>query len=323
MLLIAVISLAVLILSHYFKHHRHDDPDTLSPQTCRLIIDGQQLSRARPPNLLTRQLSRALPNQRHRRVFGVENAFDTHDDRRAKDSVHHARRLLNLRAADWEALAGMAREAVRGSMENMAVSRHGTRSVSLVGLMQTLTLRVVLWVLFGMRDEAVAVCDAELVELAGAINDAWIASKRGLLQSPSSSSAPPRFQDNHRLQTCLARIFPAMNSLDPRDNPLNLILPGFETTWRVALRAVVKTGYTTASRHHPEWRALLVAFAHNPSKQQFERAHNHDHDHEHDQGGGGGGGGVSAKMLINEALRLYPPRRGGCTGRSRRRPRPR
>ncbi|RAK80147.1 uncharacterized protein BO72DRAFT_445551 [Aspergillus fijiensis CBS 313.89] len=82
-----------------------------------------------------------------------------------------------------------------------------------------------------------------------------------------------------------------MEPTNPRDNPLCWILPGFETSWRINLRMVLEL-LLNKGQTHPDWTATMIAFAENPTKIQFEAAGEDD---------------FSAKDLVAEGLRLYPP----------------
>ncbi|PYH81365.1 hypothetical protein BO82DRAFT_432702 [Aspergillus uvarum CBS 121591] len=99
------------------------------------------------------------------------------------------------------------------------------------------------------------------------------------------------FAHNPDLQACLSALFPTFARTNPRDNPLCWILPGFETSWRIILRMVLELLLNTGQTHL-DWTATMIAFAENPTKTQFEAR---------------GADGVSAKDLVAEGLRLYPP----------------
>ncbi|CAI7566872.1 unnamed protein product [Penicillium glandicola] len=159
-------------------------------------------------------------------------------------------------------------------------------------LVQALTLRVVLQVLFSMEDEALNLPNSCLIELANAINITWMNSKIKATLTP--------FENNSHLQGAILGIFPAIQDLNPLNNPLNMILPGFETMWRIAICMFIETGYTTGFQH-PEWRTQLAAFARTPSKAVFVQKVGIDN--------------VSVEQLVNEALRLYPPTKR-CYGSS-------
>jgi Cytochrome P450 len=159
-------------------------------------------------------------------------------------------------------------------------------SIKLVPLAQSLSLHAVLWVFFSSRDDSRVeyLPFNSLVRLSEEINRAWIASK--------NEDTLIEFMDNTHLQVALATVLPGRDIFDPRENPLRLILPGFETLWRIVLRTFLEIGYKTGNQH-PNWREAMVAYTMNPTASQSSDTTP--------------GNGVSAKFLVNEALRVYPP----------------
>jgi hypothetical protein len=127
--------------------------------------------------------------------------------------------------------------------------------------------------------------EGELLRLAECINRTWIGSK--------DEATLVAFEDNHELRECLSAVFPGL-PISNKQNPLNWILPGFETLWRVVLMALIETRFKTG-RHHPEWEQLMVTFAQRSTKDQFREI--------------SATVGISAENIVNEALRLYPPTR--------------
>ncbi|KAL4759081.1 uncharacterized protein BDW70DRAFT_169722 [Aspergillus foveolatus] len=102
------------------------------------------------------------------------------------------------------------------------------------------------------------------------------------------------FRDNIVLQARLTAVFANretnINILDPASNPLNLILPSFETVWRIVLRLFV-----VLHRHENEdYKRTLLEFVRNPTLTQYRLRPDN---------------GVSVEFLVKEALRLYPPTR--------------
>jgi len=152
---------------------------------------------------------------------------------------------------------------------------------------QTLSMRLVLWILFGRAEGGSEshVQDRDLVNLAEAINRVWLESK---------SSKIPKFEENHDLQAALSAVFPDHDILQPEENPLNMILPAFETLWRATLRTFIEVRFTTG-RGNLEWHRTLATFAQMPTMGQFKLQ--------------GTESGISAEFLVSEALRLYPPTR--------------
>jgi len=111
----------------------------------------------------------------------------------------------------------------------------------------------------------------EIARLAGLIHELWMQSKSG---APSA--------------TARAELDGVINSLFPdvEENPLNFILPAYETLWRVVLRLFIET-----HRGPPEWREVLGLYLQEPSSTLFRNSRD----------------GVSPAFLVHEALRLYPP----------------
>ncbi|KAJ5929119.1 Cytochrome P450 [Penicillium verhagenii] len=236
-------------------------------------------------NQLTPLKSRAISNQRLRLAFGIDNAFTSHEEIRVNEFVAQAKGLINLTPIAWNRLSGIAHRAVRISIENETANGHGEIKIRVMDLIQALTLRIVLHVLFSMEEETLNdLPDSRLIRLATEINTTWIASKTETTITP--------FENNTRLQKALLDIFTSSHDLSPQNNPQNLILPGFETMWRIVLCMFIETRYKTGLQH-PEWRSQIAAFACTPSKVVFTEKVGIDN--------------VSVEHLVNEALRLYPP----------------
>ncbi|KAE8312117.1 hypothetical protein BDV41DRAFT_565291 [Aspergillus transmontanensis] len=256
---------------------------SIDPEIYRRIIEGKGLYQEVHNQLNARQ-SRAIPNQRLRAVFGIENALTTDNEIHAKRFLRQAKGLINLSPTAWESLSGLVRSAARRSIDGAMANNPDKPRVMLTNLVQVLVLRVVLSVLFRIETGALEIPDDDLLRLAEAINDAWTSSK--------DKAHLVSFEDNISLQNSLKTVFPHLNCLDSQENPLNLVIPGFETMWRIVLRLFIEINYTSGLQH-PEWQGIMAAFAHAPTKDEFERRN--------------GEKSVSAEMLVNEALRLYPP----------------
>ncbi|KAL4820740.1 hypothetical protein BDW67DRAFT_153126 [Aspergillus spinulosporus] len=248
---------------------------------CRAIIDGSQFPDARK-NHLTRLEAKALPNQPLKRAFGISNAFTTCNEAEAKEFVENVRRSIEVRAVDWHGLAGALHCMLESIIEE---NRNGSRiKVTLIPTVQSLALRAALWNLFQMRDDA-HLENKHLADLGEIINGTWLIMKE---------ERALEFKDNIVLQVRLSAVFANhktdINILDPASNPLNLILPSFETVWRIVLRLFI-----VLHRHeNGDYKRTLIEFIRNPTLTRFR--HRPDN-------------GVSADFLVKEALRLYPPTR--------------
>ncbi|KAJ5812912.1 Cytochrome P450 [Penicillium robsamsonii] len=271
---------AITGLSLSFAHSRFY---AFNFSRCWRII-GRKPPFKKPYNRLTLLQSRAIPNQRLRVAFGIDNAFTSHDEPRVKQFIVQAKSLINLSPTAWSLLSDIAQRAVRRNIKDATANGHGEIKIRVMDLVQALTLRMVLQVLFSMEDEALSLPDSCLIELSNAINITWINSKSKTTLTP--------FENNSHLQKAILGVFPATQDLNPQNNPLNMILPGFETMWRITICMLIETGYMTGFQH-PEWRTQLAAFARTPSKAVFVQKVGIDN--------------VSVEQLVNEALRLYPP----------------
>ncbi|KAI9927191.1 hypothetical protein AWENTII_011053 [Aspergillus wentii] len=234
-------------------------------------------------NLLSQFESRARPNHRLRIAFGIDNAFTSTDQPYVKQFVERAKSHANVPSADWIDLSQKIGDAAGSWLQDGKLIHSPNPRIKLTSLIQALSLRVVLLTFFGLGSEVLGDgANGDLINLAGAINWAWMASKE--------EHTMPRFEDNVYLQKCLFAILPDQDMHNPKGNPLNFILPGFETMWRVVLRLFLEVQF--ADNEH---RDILIHFAETPTKTQFQQLD--------------GNRRVCAEFLVNEALRLYPPTR--------------
>ncbi|PYI32467.1 hypothetical protein BP00DRAFT_472843 [Aspergillus indologenus CBS 114.80] len=268
----AINVIAVGLFTIYLLHRPQSKSS--NPAECRTLIQAHRFRAAK--NGLSPHISRIRPNARLAFVFGIENAFTTPDEGYADYFVKNARDLINLKAQDWGNLA----KTLRSAANKLTSTAHRLHLASLV---QSLSLRIILTTLLNAELDTIPHAEQHMITLAQAINRAWVSSK--------NDADLIDFAHNADLQASLSALFPTYNKTDPRDNPLCWILPGFETSWRINLRMVLELMLNTG-QSHPEWTSTMIAFAHSPTKTQFEAP---------------GGDGVSAKELVAEGLRLYPP----------------
>lgn len=253
------------------------------PAECRLLIASKDFKKKN--NLLTAYESRAKHNEWFRLVFGIDNSFTTVDAAHSNVFSDYTRGLMLLQPNQWEKLSGTMSGHVRKWLDAPAPSSSYRLFVPLATMVQSLTLRF----LFLTLNQATPIDppDDALVRLADAINCTWVAAKRGC--------EVPAFKDNDYLLEALSAVFPNIDlqAASERDNPLNWILPGFDTIWRVVLRLVIELGYHD-NPNHLAWTKTLIQFAHKPTRTQLMAP---------------GSRAVSAEHIVNEALRLYPPKR--------------
>ncbi|KAJ5617230.1 hypothetical protein N7537_002344 [Penicillium hordei] len=314
--IVLAISLLLIVILSQRQKTKYTSND---PALCRQIIAGV-LKHEDQPNILSPHQAKAMANRHLPIAFGIDNSFTQTDSIHASMFVQKVKPLINLSAKQWQGVSEFARVMTNHWIEHgfSGVDRSGGSSchegnhdsnmirvdrnrINIASLAQILSLKVVLCLFFKQRPQDQA-CDENLLSLAQSINRVWISSKL-----KSAENDIPRFEDDVLLQTSLANIF-GKHDL-PEDNPLNLILPSFETMWRIVLRAFLEVRFATGKEVR-EWRDTMVAFAENPTKLQFEA------------------GAVSpssneprisdtqcvqispsAKQIVLESLRLYVPTR--------------
>lgn len=247
------------------------------PAACALIIACRGYDDSGDRNTISRVQSRAIPNQRLVRTFGIDNAFTTTDDNYRKDFRRHAKEKITLDDGTWKTIADLAEQLV-GS----AIPQPGgdIASIRLDSLGQSVTLKMTLHVLFDL--DPLQLDDKLILYIAQQINFLWAQSK---------SIKYPTDANQKGLRKALGSIFPGVGR-NARQNPLNLILPAYETMWRVALFCFIEVTFRQGAR--AEWKQVLIEFLADPTKARFEER-------------GPDPCVVSAADIVNEALRLYPP----------------
>ncbi|EEQ27287.1 hypothetical protein McanCB56680_005958 [Microsporum canis] len=260
---------------------RRSDADS-----CRMIIAGKNPFQNTATGILTSLQSRAGPNQALRKAFGINNAFTSEDNNVVKDFVAKARTRMNLYIADWERAATLAATTLKslGFLEQVGRDCDGatSRTVPVANVVQVTCLTVVLSTILQADIDKFQYKD--ILDLAEGINRIWVSSKN------MKEELRPVYQKEVALHNILRAIFPGIQVDDSTQNPLNLILPSFETLWRIVLRTFLEV----ISSRKPEFKQALEAFFRSPGKEQF----NHQISP-----------GISARNIISEALRLYPPTR--------------
>lgn len=247
------------------------------PAACARIVAciGYDISEDR--NLISKVQSRAYPNQRLVRTFGIDNAFTTTNEKYRKVFRSYTKEKMTLDDGRWKNIANLAKRLV-----GTAVPQPGSdiASIRLDSLGQSVTLKISLHVLFDL--DPLQLDDELILEIARSINFLWTESK---------STKHPSDADQERLRKALGFIVPDLGP-NARQNPLNLILPAYETMWRVALFCFIEVTFRQGAR--AEWKQILNDFLADPTKARFEDR-------------GPRPNVVSAADIINEALRLYPP----------------
>ncbi|KAJ5629542.1 hypothetical protein N7528_003199 [Penicillium herquei] len=288
------------------------------PDVCRQLIEGK-LTQGSNCNQLSFLQSRAIPNEGLRSIFGIENAFTSHDPELVNAFVYDARRRIKLKPEEWSALTPMlvdaARNMIVGSttegmdgLPGAALSNQSGVHANITSLVQVVTLKAILATV--LKNEAKGCpSDLDILKLADQINKGWIRSRN----SSKDGTDMLNFEHNEAIKTSLKAVFP--HQAEDGSNPLNILLPSFETMWRVVLRLLLELKFRT-SRENPEWAKVMISFCWNVNKEEFESrsglrattttaskaviVRNTESSPEKTP---------SAKDIVLEALRVYPPTR--------------
>lgn len=253
-------------------------------EKCEWILQGCGMAEDASSPVQRSLRSRAIPNQRLIRAFAIDNAFTTTDENHYRQFRRRAELLLKINDQRWKQIAHTATRSARLTFPVCPVNDN-RREILLVPFVQRMVLKFSMHVLFSvpvdeLDDDAVAI-------IAEKINSLWVSSK-------SCKPTESMHWDQQELRAAMQKIFPQAGDT-ARDNPLNLILPAYETMWRVVLRCFLELRFR-APDSAPDARQILATFLADPSRATFETAAPE-------------AGGISAAFVVDEALRLYPPTR--------------
>ena len=250
------------------------------PEICHKILRGATYSpeESLGTNRLAFTVSRGIPNQRLARAFGIDNGFTTFDDDYGRAFRSEAQNRLSLATKEgWGPIAGKA----LAMASNYAKKITGHRRHSLDQLVQIISLKLVFEALLGLHSGNLG--DDDVLRIAEHINRLWIESK-----SSTGSDAVGVEQFRPYFETL------GIRQTNPGDNPLNLLLPAYETLWRVVGRCLIEVVFRPSA--DTEWLDVLKEFLKRPDDiKTFQRE--------------AGGRKVPVLFLVKEALRLYPPTR--------------
>ncbi|KAJ5365435.1 hypothetical protein N7517_008321 [Penicillium concentricum] len=317
-----VLAISLILIVLWKSHKTHST--SKDPAICRQIITGVLKSTENQPNILSPHEAKAIANRHLPIAFGIDNAFTRADSVHASIFVNKVKPLINLSAEQWHNVSEFARVTTshwiehgfpdlgtscgNSSHKEQNKSRNKINRINIASLAQILSLKVVLWQIFDQKTQD-QTSDESLLNLAQSINRVWISSK-----VKTADNDIPKFEDDILLQTSLENIFGKHDR--PEDNPLNLILPSFETMWRVVLRAFLEIKFASGREIHA-WQQTMIAFASKPTKSQFDTCPESPFSCSKSKYSTGLGitdacgvqSAPSAHSIVRESLRLYVPTR--------------
>ena len=235
-------------------------------------------------NLLSPVVSRALPNQRLVRAFCVDNGFTTGDTERSKAFRKLAHdKITNISDTKWMEMANNAKTPVELNLRG-ADGQANTRNVVIDELVQMMTLKLSLFVLFDM--DPFKHDDKSIQELASSISENWQNSK---------TSVGGGGADWEAVREDLKAVFPTVSE-NTNDNPYNLVLPAYETMWRAVLFGFIEVAFKDIKKSEASGAIeKLRQYLANPTSEAFEHGETHKK------------GPISVSYIVNEVLRRYPP----------------
>ncbi|KAG4431986.1 hypothetical protein IFR05_012537 [Cadophora sp. M221] len=282
---VSIIAVMLVVLSMigigiYFSSGVHGCRRIRSIQESRIKLSNSDLK------------SRAKPNERLVTAFGINNAFTTTDSGYHKTFVKQAKELIRTNDNEWTSLAIAAADIVDHDLTSLR-DESNSEPILLVKFVQSLVFRIVIVKFFPGSDTP----SAEDVDfITSKINSHWLASKHS-----SGEDLMKLLNDKKELLRKLhSFIHPHTQARrciqDPvEDNPLNWILPAYETLWRVVLHCFLEARFRATPADSLIYQATIERFFAQPCQLTFDTPLSPAE--------------ITVKNIVDEALRLYPPTR--------------
>ncbi|KAJ7611773.1 hypothetical protein FB45DRAFT_316828 [Roridomyces roridus] len=260
--LFAAVSTVFLLLFVLFVVRRRSPIYHQTVANVRLLLD--------PPDVSKEALlrSRALPNARLRAAFQLTNTFVSGDAAIHSEFVHKSLTLLRAAKQDWGRFLYVVDRAV-----NLALPQS---SVQFQTFIRAVTLRAIIVGVLAPDTDITALAANDIDVVAELITELWIRSKDA----------------GHIPKDLLFSLNMHLRNLIPNHilypNPLDFIIPTWETLWRVVA--------VTVAHVYRDEEALCVFrdLRARPTIEQFRAS-------------GLAGRSPVVEDYINESLRLFPP----------------
>ncbi|KAI1811297.1 cytochrome P450 [Poronia punctata] len=170
---------------------------------------------------------RANPNARLIRAFGLENSFTTTDPYVHTEFVRKAKKAIQTAGTEeWIMLGDDTKKLIHRCLSHFENERP---YIPLAHLIRVVSFGLISSKLFSIDPSKMDIDDATTA--TEAINRLWAQSKE--------RDAVPSLYDIELLYNALRRVLPIPGPFSGTENPLNLIMPAYETLWRVVLLTFV------------------------------------------------------------------------------------
>ncbi|KAI8961245.1 hypothetical protein F5Y11DRAFT_231488 [Daldinia sp. FL1419] len=228
-------------------------------------------------NLKSRLMARAIPNKRLIETFGISNALTT-------TSVGTYRRFMaKVRPTVKEIKPGKwlrFHEAASTTLDLILAQSRGIRSVPLAILTRQLVFVSILNTFFDTNPSKVNF--EEVTAATNLINRIWVESK--------AVPRPNLKEERRALEDALKQILPDRYPWTAKENPLNIIIPAYETMWRVVLLTFITVGFRSVDQETTDqFREVIESVP-----ECLESGRSEDT-------------ATTALNFAKEGLRLYPP----------------
>ncbi|KAJ7221517.1 hypothetical protein GGX14DRAFT_353768 [Mycena pura] len=212
--------------------------------------------------------SRASPNTRLVKAFHLTNTFVRDDLDTHSEFLHRTKDLLDAARSSWLRFAEIATDAVTLSLPDS--------STDFRTFVHAVTLRAIIGGLLDPTADMTLLDSNDIRVVAELITDVWLLSKK-----PDPIPA-------HLLQALQERLRRLVPDHDLYPNPLDFVIPTWETFWRVV--AVILAHV----ENDAEASRAFLDFFENPSSEQFRATTFND-------------AAPSVRHYVIEAMRLHPP----------------
>ncbi len=181
---------------------------------------------------------RAGPNQRLFRAFGITNSFTTADfavHRSFRTDASSPLHKMARNRSQWQTLYGQADAILGREIEEQQDTRGSSEGILLAPCVRRLCLRLVLGILFGV--DPLRPSTDDITTVVNDINYQWVRSKSTADIAEAGS-----------LNDTLSRLLQLANPPNvPVKKALALILPAYETLWRVVLLTFISASHRSPS----------------------------------------------------------------------------
>ncbi|KAL9629861.1 MAG: hypothetical protein Q9204_005041 [Flavoplaca sp. TL-2023a] len=215
------------------------------PVTCLKILKNQPYDDMLGTNKLSPETSRAIPNQRLVRAFHIDNGFTTNDHAYGRQFNGDAvQRLRGIASRGWRDIGEETYDIASTYFSKWEQDKSAPFEI----VIQMMTMKVILLLFWGVT----APSDHAPHGITQEINDRWIQSK-----SPTESMRI----DFSYLKGEFKDL--GLDWSDSKGNPMNVLLPAYETLWRVVAHCLIEVAFRPSA--DVEWLRVLETFRKNPT----------------------------------------------------------